>query len=337
MNATFRVQNPAYSLLLQFCSVSAYLVGRCQVKLLKRSIVEPEMSVWRTLERDEPIGVVALSGPVDPDRLAAGLKALQSWGNPIELASNLRAQKSYLAGSDESRLNGLNELLDLGVRTFIAARGGFGVTRLMEHVPWTRMASSGVQFIGFSDLTALLNPLSTSVVQVHGPMVAAGLEHRANEERLRDLLLGRLIGECLFPIPADKVLRHGKAEGVVMGGNLSLLSTLIGTQWEPDFSDRILFLEEVSEPSYRLDRLLTHLRSSASFSGVKALIGGTLHACRPHSECVERWSELLLEAAPEGVPVICGLPFGHGMKNMAFPVGATVEIDTRRAAVSWSV
>jgi muramoyltetrapeptide carboxypeptidase len=132
------------------------------------------------------------------------------------------------------------------------------------------------------------------------------------------------------------VLRHGKIEGTVVGGNLSLLSSLIGTPWEPDFSDAVLFLEEVSEPPYRLDRLLTHLRSSASFSRVKALICGRLHACRPHAECVMRWSELLLEATPQHVPVITGMPFGHGARNEAFPIGATVTVDTRRGEVLWS-
>ena len=295
------------------------------------------MSVWRPLERGEPIGVVALSGPVDPARLEGGLEVLRSWGNPIELASNLHARKSYLAGSDEARLSGLNELLDLGVRTFIPARGGYGVTRLMSRLPWQRLIADEVRFVGFSDLTALLNPLASSVIQVHGPMAAAGLERPGNAHRLRELLLGRLVGKALFDIPAEGVLRHGRAEGVVMGGNLSVLSTLVGTPWEPDFNDRVLLLEEVSEPPYRLDRLLTHLRSSASFGGLKALIGGTLRACRPHTECLARWSELLLESAPEGIPVIVGLPFGHGARNMAFPVGATVEIETRRGTVSWSV
>lgn len=295
------------------------------------------MSDWHPLEPGEPIGVVALSGPVDPAKLTDGLKVIRSWEFPVELASNILNREGFLAGSDEARLEGLVGLLDRGVRVFVAARGGYGVTRLLDRLPWERLVSERVCFVGFSDLTAILNPLATSAIQIHGPMVAAGLNHRANADRLLDLLQGRLVGEPLFEVPPESVLRHGRAEGIVMGGNLSLLSSLMGSPWEPDFDGRVLFLEEVSEAPYRLDRMLTHLRSSASFSGVKALIGGSLHDCRPHSECMERWSELLLEAAPEGVPVVAGLPFGHGARNTAFPVGASVVVDTRRGAVSWSV
>ena len=295
------------------------------------------MSIWRSLERGEPLGVVAPSGSVDPLRLAEGLGVLRSWGHPVEVASNLRAKDHYLAGSDDDRLGGLLELLDKGVRTFIAARGGFGSTRLLDRLPWDRLIADEVRFVGFSDLTAVLNPLASSVVQIHGPMVAAGLGRTPNAARLRDVLDGRLVGQTLFPIPADCVLRHGDAQGIALGGNLSLLSALMGTRWEPDFSDSVLFVEEVSEPPYRLDRLLTHLRGSASFRGVKALIGGSLRACRPRSECLSRWCELLLESVPETVPVIVGMPFGHGTRNLAFPLGASVEIDTRRGALSWSV
>lgn len=295
------------------------------------------MAVWRSLDRGEPVGVIALSGPVDPASLAEGLEVLGSWGHPVETASNLRERDRYLAGSDEARLTGFLELLDRGIRTFFAARGGYGCTRLSDRLPWERLIADEVQIVGFSDLTAVLNPLASSVVQIHGPMVAGGLARKNNAGRLRDVLRGRLVGRTLFSIRGGSVLRHGSAEGVAVGGNLSLLSAMMGTPWEPDFSDAILFLEEVSEPPYRLDRLLTHLRGSASFGGVKALIGGSLHACRPRSECAARWRELLLESVPEGIPVIQGMPFGHAAKNLAFPVGASVEIDTRRGAVSWSV
>jgi len=294
-------------------------------------------STWRSLDRKEPLGVVALSGPVDPARLDDGLQVLRSWGNPVLLASNLRDRETYLAGSDDDRLGGLLELLDRGVRTIIAARGGFGSTRLLDRLPWDRLIADEVRFVGFSDLTAILSPLASSVVQIHGPMAAAGLDRPSNAERLRALLEGRLVGKTLFPIPSVCVLRHGAADGIARGGNLSLLSALMGTRWEPDFNDSVLFVEEVSEPPYRLDRLLTHLRGSASFGGVKALIGGSLHACRPKPECLSRWCKLLLESVPESVPVIVGMPFGHATRNLAFPVGASVEVDTRRGALSWSV
>lgn len=295
------------------------------------------MAIWRSLDRGEPLGVVALSGPVDPLKLAEGIELLRSWGHPVEAASNLRARDRYLAGSDEARLGGLLELLDRGVRTFVAARGGYGATRLLDRFPWERLIADEVRFVGFSDLTAILNPLASSVVQIHGPMAAGGLARRGNAARLRDVLSGRLLGRTLFKIPAESVLRHGAAEGVAVGGNLSLLSAMMGTPWEPDFSDAVLFVEEVSEPPYRLDRLLTHLRGSASFGGVKALIGGSLRACRPRSESLACWRELLLESVPDTVPVIQGMPFGHSARNLAFPVGASVQIDTRRGAVSWSV
>jgi muramoyltetrapeptide carboxypeptidase len=294
------------------------------------------MSVWTPLEPHEPIGVVALSGPADPGKLAEGLAVLRSWGHPIELASNLDEREGYLAGGDESRLAGLIDLLEGGVRTFVAARGGYGATRLLHRLPWRRFEDEGARFVGFSDLTALLNPLSQSLVQVHGPMVAAGLGRPSNARRLENLLRGELIGRRLFRVPRSKVLRHGVAEGMALGGNLSLLVSLLGTPWEPDFTDRVVFLEEVAETPYRLDRMLTHLGCSASFKNVKALICGSLHACRPHAECVSRWADLVMETTAPDVPVVVGMPFGHGASNLAFPIGARVEVDTGRGAVIWS-
>jgi len=310
-------------------------LGR-RVKIAERGYCCWRMSVFNPLEADEPIGVIALSGPVDMDRLETGLEVLRSWGHPVELASNICHRSGYLSGMDDARLEGLVELLDRGVRTLIAARGGYGATRLLRRLPWQRLVSEGVRIVGFSDLPAVLNPLARTAVQVHGPMVAAGLDRATNARRLRRLLAGELVGTELFRIPVEKVVRPGRARGVTAGGNLSLLAALMGTPWEVDLSDKVLFVEEVSEPPYRLDRLLTHLRCSVSFERVKALISGKLHACRPSSECASRWYDLLLESAPPGVPVIRDLPFGHGATNTAFPIGATVTIDTERRTIIWS-
>ncbi|MGD8440012.1 MAG: LD-carboxypeptidase [Holophagae bacterium] len=294
------------------------------------------MSEWRSLEPGEPIGVVALSGPVDAVRLDSGVTALRSWSHPVELASNLRDRDGYLAGSDDARLGGLEELLDRGVRTLIAARGGYGATRLLDRLPWPRMRDERVRLIGFSDLTALLNPLSSSAVQVHGPMAAAGLDRPGNARRLHEVLIGRLVGETLFRVPPAAVVRHGRTSGIAVGGNLSLLLSLMGTPWQPDFDDRVLFLEEVAEPPYRIDRMLTQLRGCGVLNRVSAVVCGRLHRCRPHADCTERCIERLLESTGSSTPVLVGLPFGHGAVNLAFPIGARVTVDTRRNRVLWS-
>lgn len=291
---------------------------------------------WHPLQPGEPIGVVALSGPVDPSKLEAGREILRGWGHPLIEASNLNSEERYLAGDDEERLAGLTEVIEDGARFVIAARGGYGAGRLLDRIDWGLLSKRKVCLIGYSDMTAILNPLAShGSTQFHGPMVAAGLATRSNEKRLYSALRGELVGKPLFQIPEGSVVRDGIAEGHVVGGNLAVLTSLIGTPWEPEFDGSILFLEEVGEALYRLDRMLTHLRSSGRLRNVKALIGGSLRGCRPASERPETWRRLLLEAVSERVPVVVDLPFGHGAANLAFPLGVTVEVDTETSRIVW--
>ena len=294
-------------------------------------------NAWTPLKPGEPIGVVALSGPVDPDKLEAGIEILRGWGHPVVEASNLRREQAYLAGEDTERLAGVSEVVKAGARVVIAARGGYGASRLLDTLPWRKLAKNRVTFVGFSDLTAVLNPLAKEgVVQIHGPMVASGLTKRYNARRLRSVLLGELVGDVLFRLPKGSVARAGNARGRAVGGNLTLLTSLIGTPWEPDFDGCVLFIEEVNERLYRLDRMLTHLKGSGRLRNVKALIGGSLRGCRPASERPDLWRRLLLEAVPQTAPVVVGLPFGHGAANLAFPIGASVELDTSAGQVVWT-
>ncbi|MGD9253542.1 MAG: LD-carboxypeptidase [Holophagae bacterium] len=285
----------------------------------------------------EPIGVVALSGPVDRARLEAGLTVIRGWAHPVIVADNVCRVSGYLAGSDEQRLAGVEEVVRQGARWLVAARGGFGATRLLNTIDLASLAKRQIAFVGFSDLTAVTNPLAgRGCAQVHGPMVAAGLDRRRNASRLLDLLEGRLVGETLFRFRAPSVVRHGAVRGHAIGGNLALMTTLIGTPWEPDFDGALLFLEDVDEPLFRLDRMLTHLRTSGRLRHVKALIGGSLRGCRPASDRVRVWRQLLAEAAPEGAPVVVDLDFGHGAANLAFPIGVELELDTRSGRLVWS-
>lgn len=290
------------------------------------------------LGRDEPIGVVALSGPIAVERLDVGLAELESWGRPVVVAPNLTTRSGYLAGSDDERLAGLDWVLDRGARTVVAARGGYGLTRLLGRLPWERMVSSGVRCVGFSDMTALTGPLVERgrAAQVHGPMVASGLDDPRSSARLRSLLEGELVGRTLFEFGVDEVVRDGRAEGPSKGGNLSLICSLLGTPWQPDFEGSVVFLEDVGEPAYRLDRMLTHLRSSGRLRGVKALISGSLRGCGPVAERTHAWRRMVLESAPPEAVVVVDQPFGHGARNLAFPIGAVVEVDTAAGVIRWS-
>jgi muramoyltetrapeptide carboxypeptidase len=290
------------------------------------------------LSPGEPIGVVALSGPVDRNRLEAGLRILEGWGNPVVLAPNIEARSAYLAGDDDARVGGLEWVVARGATLLMAARGGFGVTRLLPRLRLRELAAAGVRFVGYSDTVALLNAMAAAggAMQVHGPMVAAGLARAENATRLRRLLEGELVGQPLFRFGPGRVVRPGRAAGHAIGGTLSVLAALIGTPHEPRWEGSVLFIEEVGEPLYRLDRLLTQLRASARLRGVKALICGGLRGCGPVAERASRWPELVAEAAAPEAAVVVDLPFGHGARNLAFPIGATVEVDTDSGAIRWS-
>ncbi len=312
---------------------SRYVILRGLSQLRYALLVRPS---FRPLPPGESIGVVALSGPVDAERLDRGLAVLRSWGHPVMEAPNLRRRgpREYLAGEDGERLGGLLELLDRGVRHFVAARGGYGCMRLLEHLPWERLTGGGVTFAGYSDLTPLLNALAgRGVVQVHGPMVSGGLGGPESAGRLRNFLEGGLTGGELFRFPPASVVVPGRAEGVVAGGNLSMICAVLGTPWEVRLEGTLLMLEDVGEPLYRIDRMLTQLRLSGRLGGVKALIWGDLDEARMSRE---EFGQLLAAAAP-GVPVVLGLPFGHGQRNLAFPIGARAELDTGRGSIFWRV
>ena len=290
--------------------------------------------MFTPLGPDDPIGVVALSGPIDPERLDRGIRVLKSWQRPLIVAPNLGHRSRYLDG----RLFYFTSNRNGGARTVLAARGGYGLTRLLGRVPWRRLIEDGIRFVGFSDVTALMGPLVErgGVTQVHGPMVAAGLEDEQSAERLRRLLEGEVIGRTLFAFGADEVVRHGHASGSAKGGNLSLLASLVGTPWQPDLKDAVVFLEDVGEPAYRLDRMLTHIGASGMFRGVKALISGSLCDCPGIGERSTEWRELLEEAAPPGTPIVTGISFGHRTPNMAFPLGTQITVDTFSGRIDWS-
>jgi muramoyltetrapeptide carboxypeptidase len=283
------------------------------------------------------VGVMAPAGPSDPEALQAGIDVLRQAGFEVVPAPNLASREAYLAGSDEQRLAGISALLDADVQALIAARGGYGVTRLLDRMPFARLAEWRGWVVGFSDVTALHAALGTrfTCATLHAPMVTA-LSRDARGAGLLVSWLGGRAPRLLFNVPKQGVVRPGVTRGIAVGGNLSMLAALVGTPFEPEYRDAVLFLEDVGEPAYRLDRLLTQLRLASRLAGVRAVVVGRLARCgRGEPGWRERWRAVLLGAVQPDAVVVDGLAFGHGGTNVPFPLGAEVEVNTVTREITW--
>jgi muramoyltetrapeptide carboxypeptidase len=289
----------------------------------------------RRLARGGIVGVAALSGPVREEHLAAGVAALESFGYGVRLAPNVLAQEPLLglAGGDDARLEGYLSLLrDPEVDAILFARGGYGVTRLLGRLPEEALRQSVKLHCGYSDVTALSAFLRERCGQfsIHGPMVAADLARPLDALTAAwfpALLEGR--APIRLEVPAADVLVPGRAEGPLVGGCLSLLAALAGTPWEYDYDGALLFLEDVGEEAYRIDRMLGTLVSSGRMDRLAGIIMGSMtRVTFGGVEDPERLRSLLLDRlAPLGVPVGGGLPFGHAGPNVPLPVGARATWD----------
>lgn len=276
------------------------------------------------------VGVAALSGPVDPERLARGLAALTELGFEPVLADNLGARSGLFAGSVEERLGAFHRLAaQRDLRAIFFARGGSGLLELLPRIDWTLLARHPRAYVGYSDLTPLLLaiPKRLGFASFHGPMVAADLARGLTAEE-RESLLCNLTGSRCQPIRGVALRGHSPVVGPLVGGCLSLLTSTLGTPWAPDTRRAVLFLEDVGEPMYRLDRMLTHLRLSGKLSAIRGLVCGHLAPVDQARADLPPWTaQLLGDLGDFAGTVLTQLPAGHEQPNWTLPLGARVRID----------
>jgi muramoyltetrapeptide carboxypeptidase len=282
------------------------------------------------------VGVVAPSGAVDPSRLARGIAALEDMGFRVRVGRAVEERHGYFAGADRLRLADLQHMLDdPAVAAVFCARGGYGSQRLVPHVDWNGLRRRPKPLIGYSDATALLLAATCMVgTVVHGPMVAddlaRGLAPAARER------LGRLLGDpdYLWQDAVPECVRPGRGAGRLLGGCLSVLAATVGTAHALDTRGVILFLEDVNEPAYRLDRLLLQLRQAGMLDAVAGVVFGTLEGCGAH-DGVTPLDVVREHFADSPYPVALGLAAGHSsaashVTNMALPLGVQVELDATK-------
>tara|TARA_B100001750_G_scaffold213977_1_gene196837 strand:+ start:1414 stop:2301 length:888 start_codon:yes stop_codon:yes gene_type:complete len=268
------------------------------------------------------VRVIAPSGPFDPEAFAAGLAFLRE-RYEVRHRPDVLDRRGYLAGSDERRLAELREALaDPDALAVVAARGGYGATRLLEHLDAADLPPKVL--VGFSDITALHALWQRGGrPSLHASMVAA--LGRADEVARSAWVLALEGGAALFT--GLRCWSPGVATGPLVGGNLAVLAALVGTPYAPPLDGSLLLLEDVGERPYRLDRMLTSLRHAGWLDRVAGVVVGELTDCRAGPDGVEALAVLEEHLARLPVPVVHAIPVGHGPRNAPIWMGVRYRLD----------
>ncbi|SBT48819.1 S66 peptidase family protein [Micromonospora narathiwatensis] len=285
------------------------------------------------LRPGDTVMLVSPSGPTRPERVARGIELLTGWGLRPVLAPNAYARRGYLAGGDELRAADLNTAFaDPEVRGVICTRGGYGAQRMVDLVDMDVVRRDPKVVAGFSDITALQFALwrGARLAGVHGPG-AAWLDDRTPLHSAESLHAALMTTEPVTVAAVEAEGTHpvrvaGRAEGRLLGGNLCLITASIGTPDMPDLTGAILLVEEVQEPPYKVDRMLTQLRRCGALAGVAGVAVGQF------TGCADDWDTTVADVLTErlgdlGVPVLGGLPIGHGVGQLTVPVGTPAVLD----------
>ncbi len=278
------------------------------------------------LNPGDPVCVVAPSGPFDRAIFERGLAVLAGRYTPV-LNDALYDKHRYLAGRDEGRAAELQRAFDGPDKAIFAARGGYGAARLLKRVTLKPKA-----LIGFSDLTALHATAQLAGFRsLHGPVVTQlGTQSAEVAERLFALLEGRPVET----LAGKDTLVDGVAEGPLLGGNLSVLTRLLGTPYFPSLRGAVLLLEDVGERPYRLDRMWTHLALAGAFKDLAGIVLGEFTGCE-EKDADYSSADVLRDLAREtGLPCASGFTIGHGTINQPVVLGARVRLDATKKSLS---
>jgi muramoyltetrapeptide carboxypeptidase len=306
----------------------AGLRRRKSESLGRRAIGQP-LTRPRRLRTGDELAVVAPAGPAPVDRLQAGVRVLESWGLTVRLGKHVYDGYDYLAGLDVDRADDfMSAWTDPLIRAVFTARGGYGTQRMIDVLDWAKLVQAGPKVLcGFSDVTALHQGFASilGLVTIHGPTVTSlGAADASTVDQVRRLMFEPESALELTGGADTMALVPGVAQGVLVGGNLSLLAAEVGTPLSRPARNSLVLLEDCDEEPYRIDRSLTHLLRSGWFDGVRGTALGSWDRCGPPDQVRSVLADRL---TPLGVPILDGLPVGHGTANHALPLGALAQLD----------
>jgi len=279
------------------------------------------------LTKGDRVALVAPASGFDREAFFRGKKNLENMGFEVVHRQDVFDRTDYLAGSDERRRDELEEAMsDESIKGVICVRGGYGTLRLLPMLRWERFAPK--IFVGCSDITTLVNIIASRLgfVSFHGPMLA-GEYGISDDSEAAENLFAMLTGKFKYPLSYESAdfttLSGGGAEGRLLGGCLSLLIALLGTTWDFDYSGCILFIEDIAEPAYRIDRMLSQLILAGKLSNVRGIVFGEMTRC---GGCSVK-DVIAKKLAHLKVPILYGLRSGHSNFSVTLPLGLPVILD----------
>jgi muramoyltetrapeptide carboxypeptidase len=305
-----------------------------------RALIKPQV-----LREGDLVGLVTPGTYVsDPDRIALAERTLKYFGLRARFGRNVRRRTGYLGGSAEERVADLHELFaDKEVRGIFCIRGGYGSAQLLDKLDYGLIRRNPKVFLGYSDITALHLAIhrETGLVTFHGPVVVSSFTEYTQKHFRAALFQTEPIGRVTNPPDSNRLrpahilraVRTGRARGRLVGGNLSLISALMGTPWEIDTRGRILFLEDVGEQPYAVDRMLTQLRLAGKLDAAAGIVFGECSDCRPRDFQPSFESTFSLGEVVDSIlgglkiPVLYGLTIGHTDDQLTLPLGVEATLD----------
>ncbi len=299
----------------------------------------------KALKKGDIIGIISpASSPDDFTRIEQGVRYLESLGYRVKLGKHIFKRYGYLSSTDDERAEDLNGMFaDEKVRAIICVRGGYGTPRLLDRVDYSLIKRNPKIFVGYSDITALQLAIfkRTGLVTFSGPMLAVDIY--SNFDDFSEEFFWRILTskerkiEIKNPDGVElNTLKPGKATGILLGGNLSLIASIMGTKYQPNFNESVLVIEDIGEEPYRIDRYLSQLKNSGVLYKISACILGQFTDCVPK----EPEKSLTLEQIFNDylgnlkIPVISNLSYGHIPQKLTLPLGVKVGLDAKRQKIT---
>lgn len=296
----------------------------------------------KSLKAGDTVGLIAPGSSVSPEKFERALNNMAALGLKVKYTAAVKSQHGYLAATDSERLSDLHNMFaDKTVDAIWCLRGGYGCTRLLPQIDFKLIKKNPKIIIGYSDITALLLGIQkkSNLIGFHGPVATSTFTDYAIQQ-LKSVLMdeeqNQVIKGGMFDYPSE-VIRPGKARGCLTGGNLSLLAAISGTDFEMKMKNKIVFIEDIGEKPYRIDRMLTQLRQSGGLGKAAGIALGVFDGCeaKEGSNSLSLIDTLKDRLYDLDIPVYYGLPFGHVDDQCTLPVGIKVELDASNGKLTF--